>query len=335
MSIDDESRLARLRLKSLVASHQRRLGDGADVEEVKDADFSLGASAIIGTSGWVLVLQTPERGLGPSLLWMNKHHLNTVNVIVETNADIIARRAQLFALNIKVWSVVGNELVAAMPSPVEPRVSVPVNHLKFAEFIELAGATVVSEYGVLAGEVMGLEVCRVVEDPRSKSGARLEIGVGIHDRQLFQMVNGNSPTVESLTKVVHTVLRYRHARATQHPLNRLGSERYFRELLIANPDLVGANSLTRVEPPVVRSNLKDAIPCVAFGETADSAIVVVCSATVDPDLVPFAADARLALEPNADLVLATAPNNVFPSMTLLADSLQQRARFVVVDEFRR
>lgn len=333
MSIDDESRLARLRLRTLVASHQRRLGDG--VEEVIDADFSLGASGIIGTSGWVLVLQTPERGLGPALLWMNKHHLNTLNVIIETNADVIARRAQLFALNIEVWSAVGNELVAAMPSSIEPRVTVPGHHLKFAGIIERAGATVVSEYGVLAGEVMGLEVCRVVEDPLSKSGAHLEIGVGIHDRELFRMVNGNSPTVESLTKVVQTVLRYRQEDATQHPLNRLGAERYFREVLIANPRLVGANCLTRAEPPVVRSNLKDATPCVAFGEAGKTALVVVCSAIVDPDLVPFAADARLALEPNADLVLAVAPNNVFPSMTLLADSLHHRARFVVVDEFRR
>lgn len=333
MSIDDESRLARLRLRTLVASHQLRRGDGVD--DVISLDFSLGASAIVGTSGWVLVLQTPERGLGPALLWMNKHQLKTVNVIVETNADVIARRAQLFALNIKVWSVVGNELIAAMPSSIEPRVTVPGHHLKFAEIIKLAGATAVSEYGVLAGEVMGLEVCRVVEDPQSKSGARLEIGVGIHDRELFQMVNGNSPTVESLTKVVQTVSRYRHESATQHPLNRLGAERYFREVLIANPGLVGANYLTRSEPPVVRLNLKDAIPCVAFGEAANSTLVVVCSATVDPDLVPFAADARLAIEPNADLVLAVAPNNVFPSMSLLAGSLHRQARFVVVDEFRR
>lgn len=333
MSIDDKSRLARLRLRTVVASHQLRLGDGVD--EVISADFSLGASAIVGTSGWVLVLQTPERGLGPALLWMNKHQLKTVNVIVEANADVIARRAQLFALNIKVWLVVGNELIAASPSPIEPRVTVPAHHLKFAEIIEQAGATVVSEYGVLAGEVMGLEVCRVVEDPQSKSGARLEIGVGTHDRELFQMVNGNSPTVESLAKVVQTVSRYRHESATQHPLNRLGAERYFREVLIAKPGLVGANYLTRSEPPVVRSNLKDAIPCVAFGEAANSALVVVCSAIVDPDLVPFAADARLALEPNADLVLAVAPNNVFPSMSLLANSLHRQARFVVVDGFRR
>ena len=333
MSIDDESRLARLRLRTLVASHQLRLGDGVD--EVISADFALGASTIIGTSGWVLVLQTPERGLGPALLWMNKHQLKTVNVIVGASADVIARRAQLFALNIKVWSIVGNELIAATPSPVEPRVTVPEHHLKFAEIIEQAGATVVSEYGVLVGEVMGLEVCRVVEDSQSKSGARLEIGVGIHDRELFKMVNGNSPTVDSLTKVVQTVLRFRHESATQHPLNRLGAERYFREVLIANPGLVGANYLTRSEPPVVRSNLKDAIPCVALGEAANSALVVVCSAIVDPDLVPFAADARLALEPNAELVLAVAPNNVFPSMSLLANSLHRQARFVVVDEFRR
>lgn len=333
MAIDYDSRIARLRLKTLIASHQRRQGD--KVAEITDADFSLGAAGIIGGTGWVLVLQTPERGLGPALLWMNKHHLRSVNVIVESAADVIARRAQLFAVSIRVWSVVGNGLIAATPSPIEPRVPVPGHHLIFAGIIEQAGATVVSEYGVLAGEVLGLEVCRVVDDPQTESGARLEIGVGIHDRELFQMINGVSPTVESLTKVVQSVLRYRLESATQHPLNRLGAERYFREVVIAKPHLVGAHHLTRAEPPVVRSNLKDAVPCVASGDAANTALVVVCSAIVDPDLVPFAADARLTLEPNADLVMAVAPNNVFPSMTLLANSLHHRARFVVVDEFRR
>ncbi|MHB1130123.1 MAG: hypothetical protein ACYC06_08765, partial [Ilumatobacteraceae bacterium] len=167
------------------------------------------------------------------------------------------------------------------------------------------------------------------------SGARLEIGVGAHDRELFQMINGISSTVEALTKVVQVVLRYRHESNENHPLNRLGAERFFRDVLIAKPQLVGAHQLTRAEPPVARLNLKDAIPCVAVGEASGTTLVVVCSAIIDTDLVPFAADARLSLDPNAELVLAVAPNNVLPSMTRLANALHHRARFAVVDEFRR
>lgn len=335
MAADHDSRLALVRLKTLVAAHQRRQGE--DVSRFTTVDFSLGAALIIGTIGWVLVLQTPERGLGPALLWMNKHHLRQVNVIVESgvDADVIARRAQLFALNINVWSIVGNELISTTPAPVVPPVVVPAHHLPFIGIIQRAGATVVCEHGVLAGEVFGLEVCRVVNDPLTTGVARLEIGVGAHDRELFQMINGVSPDVESLSKVVQVVSSHRHQGAEKHPLGRLGAERYLREVLIAKPQLVGAQHLTRAEPPVVRSNLKDAIPCVAIGEASGRKLIVVCSAIIDTDLVPFAADARLCLEPNADLVLAVAPNNVLPSMTRLANALHHRARFVAVDEFRR
>jgi len=333
VAIDFDTRLAHLRLKTLVASHQRL--QGGPVAQITESDFSSGSAGTIGLSGWVFVLQTPRRGLGPALLWMNKHRLKTVNVVVESSADEIARRAQLFALDIRVWSAVGDVLIAATPAPPEPRVQVPSYHLIFLSIIEQAGATVVCEYGVLAGEVMGLEVCRVIDDPQSEYGARLEIGVGVHDRELFQMVNGASPTIESLTKVVQTVSRFRQTNANAHPLNRLGAERFFREVLIANPQLVGAHHLTRAEPPVARANLKESVPCVALDNSANSALVVVCSAIVDPDLVPFAADARLVLQPNADLLLAVAPSNVFPSMMLLANSLHHPARFVEVNEFRR
>ncbi|MEK7292696.1 MAG: hypothetical protein AAB088_04550 [Actinomycetota bacterium] len=333
MASDHESRLAKLRLSTLVRSHQRL--HGGDDSVIAEVDFSLGAAGIIGASGWVLVVQSPERGLGPALLWMDKYHLAQVNVIVESGADVIARRARLFDLNISVWSVVGDELIAATPAPVAPPVVVPARHLSFSEIIEQAGATVVSEHGVLAGEILGLEVCRVVDDPLEESGMRLAIGVGAHDRELFHMVNGNSPTLESLAKVVREVLRLRRQGAEKHPLNQLGAERLFREILVAKPQLVGADRLNRAEPPVARLNLKDPIPCVATGQASSAKIVVVCSAIIDTDLVPFAADARLALEPNADLVLAVAPNNVLPSMKRLANALHHPARFVVVAEFRR
>jgi hypothetical protein len=335
VAIDHDSRLALLRLQSLVASGQRRQGLAGS--EITPVDFSLGAAGIVGASGWVFVMQTPERGLGPALLWMNKHGLTQVNVIVEASADadVIARRARLFDLNISVWSVVDNELIAATPAPVALPVAVPAHHLWFTEIIERAGATVVCEHGVLGGEVLGLEVCRVVDDPLTERGARLEIGVGTHDRELFQMISSVAPTVESLTKVVQVVLQHRREGAEKHPLNRLGGERLLRDALIAKPQLIGARRLARAEPPVARLNLKDPIPCVAVGEASGMALVVVCSAIVDTDLVPFAADARLSLQPSADLVLAVAPNNVLPSMIRLANALHHPARFAVVDQFRR
>lgn len=328
-------RLAQLRLKALVGSLQSRQDN--DSSKLLASDFSIGAAFIVGTEGWVLVTQSPERGLGPALLWMHKYHLSRLNVIVDAQdtAGVMARRAQLFDLDVMVWFVDGNVLTAAKPAPVLLPLNVPDKYRLFSKTIERAGATVVCEHGVLSGEVLGLEVCRVVNDPHIENKARLEIGVGSNDRELFQMVNGSDASEESLTNVVKTVLQHRQVGAAMHPLNRLGAERFLREVLIAKPGLVGAHHLNRAEPPVARSNLKDAIPCVAFGEALNRPVVVVCSAIIDTDLVPFAADARLHLEPGAELVLAVAPNNVMPSMTHLADTLHQPARFIVVDEFRR
>lgn len=332
MSTNSRVDIDALRLRSLVASHQTRLGH--KVTELADSEFFLGAAGFVGTSGWVLVLHSPMRGLGPALLWMNRHNLSEVNVVVEADAGVIARRASLFDLQIKVWTLLGNEIVAASASPIEQPAAVPEHHLKFAELIERSGATVVSEHGVFVGEVLGLEVCRVVDDATAENGARLEIGVGSHDRQLFQMINGQSPTFENLTNVVQFVSKIRGDRTAHHPLNRLAQERYLREMLITSPRLIDADHLERAEPPVARTSLKDATPCVAIGRKSGSDIVAVCSAIADPDLVPFAADARLAVRPNAELVLVVAPNNVFPSIKVLASSLHHRASFAVVDEVR-
>ena len=332
MSANSRVDVDALRLRSLVASHQTR--QGLKVTELANSEFSLGSAGIVGASGWVLALRTPMRGLGPALLWMNKHNLSEVNVVVESDAGVIARRASLFDLQIKVWLLVGNEIVVASASPIELHAVVPEHHFKFAELIERSGATVVTEHGVLAGEVLGLEVCRVVDDVTTEDGARLEVGVGTHDRQLFQMINGQSPTIENLINVVQFVSKIRGDRTVHHPLNRLAQERYLREMLITNPHSIDSDSMERAEPPVARTNLKDATPCVAIGRKSGADLVAVCSAIADPDLVPFAADARLALQPDAELVLAVAPNNVFPSMKVLASSLHHPASFAVVSEFR-
>ena len=70
------------------------------------------------------------------------------------------------------------------------------------------GATPAVEHGVLVGEVRGLEVCRVVTDAQT-GAARLEVGIGQHDREAFQMLHGDVPTVEALAKVVAAVAPHR------------------------------------------------------------------------------------------------------------------------------
>ena len=347
MATDHAARLKALRLQSLFATRSAAmLGTDAGAKaspKLETIEFALGASGIDGSIGWVLLTQSAIAGLGPALLWMRKNELRGVNVIVDDPdvAAVLARRAELFELDISVWSVRDNQLVAAAPAVVDARLSAPQEHLKFAPMIEQSGADLVCEHGVLSGEVLGLEVCRVVDDVVDSAGgraARIEIGVGAHDREMFRMVNGLVVTPESLAKVVNTVRAHRMPGAAKHPLNQLGAERLYREILIADPQLVGAAYLNRAEPPVARANLKDPIPCVltgvSIGDTTDREVVVACSAIVDADLVTFAADARLRLSPDAELVIAVAPNNVLPSMQKLAAALRKPARFAEVAQFR-
>jgi hypothetical protein len=195
-----------------------------------------------------------------------------------------------------VWHADERALLPAVAEPFLPPAEPPASHLACRDLIVAGGADPVVEHGVLAGEVEGLEVCRVVDDEFSGE-PRLEVGTGAHDREAFAMIHGDVPTVESLARIVAAVAEHRRLDAPSHPLNRLARERLLRAAVIASPELAGASELTPVAPPVPRQNLKDAVPCVAAGRAPDGApVVAVCSVGVDLDLVPFAADARLAAE---------------------------------------
>ena len=90
--------------------------------------------------------------------------------------------------------------------------TVPTAHRIFAAEIVAGGAEPVVEHGVLGGEVAGLEVCRVVDV--DTGAVRLEVGIGAHDRETFQMLHGDRPTVEALADVVRVVARIAPGAAT-------------------------------------------------------------------------------------------------------------------------
>ena len=221
--------------------------------------------------------------------------------------------------------------MAADPAPYLPPAAVTDDRLTLVPLIEAAGATPAVEHGVLAGEVAGLEVCRAVIDP-DLGVTRLEVGVGAHDREAFQLVHGDVPPAEALAGVVAAVAEHRRPGAEPHPLNRLNAERLLRARLIAEPSLVGALVLEAAPPPVPRANLKDVVPCVAVGVDADGeAVVVVCSVGIDLDLVPFAADARGAVGlGEARLLLAVPERDDHPVTRALAARLRRPAEVVAV-----
>ncbi len=327
---DDDTRRSRLigiKLRALVGDHL-----GRSVSE--PAEFSLGGALRDGDDAWVYLDRRPEDRLGAALGWMIRSGASRLHLIAEDGVGTLARRALEFDLPISVWQPDGRSLLAAEPTLLVPSAPAPDHHEILRPLIIEGGADPIVEHGVLTGEVRGLEVCRVVD---AASGAtRLEVGVGEHDREAFQMLHGDVPTVESLARVVDTVREHRRPTAAPHPLKALGAERLIRWRVEQQPDLVGATVIAAAPPPVPRLNLKDPVPCVAVGISAGGdRIVVVCSSGVDLDLIPYAADARLALGESGvggeELVVALPSRDRIGLVGEIADRLRHSVSFVSVD----
>lgn len=284
----DESRrglLVAMKLAALARDH----GAG---EGLHTSPFALGATGIDGDTGWVFLDDRQQRGLGPALAWAVRAGVHQLQIVAEAGTGTLARRAASFRLPIEVWHVVDRDVLPAIAEPLPELPGAPLDLDQFRTLIAQGGATPAIDHGVLVGEVRGLEVCRVVTDAAGES--RLEVGIGQHDREAFQMLHGNVPTIEALARVVATVEPHRRHGAAPHPLNRLGQAQALRARLIDEPGLIGAVRIEAVPSPLDRPNLKDAYPCVANALIDDRAVTLVVSAGVDLDVVPYATDARLA-----------------------------------------
>ena len=192
-----------------------------------------------------------------------------------------------------------------------------------------AGVDVVIEHGRIHGEIRGLEIARVVVD--DEGAARVEVGVGRHDREAFTMVHGTLPTVEALASVIASVEAVRHPGAEPHPLRQLAAESWLRWRLIDDPALVGLRELRAAESTIARESLDEGGATIAVGrDHAGNDVVVACSVGIDLDLVPSAADARLALAPESPLVIVLPERDLHPATRQLAASLRRAAMFITV-----
>ena len=236
----------------------------------------------------------------------------------------MARRASLFSPAPAVWVVEGRDLVPAEPDPIPVPPPLDPRLARWADVLVTAGADPLVEHGRLIGEVDGLEIARV---SIREGEPVLEIGVGRFDREAHALVSADLPTDEALAKVVALVRRARSGDG--HPLGRLVPERRLRARLVAEPGLVGADHLAPMAPVVEAPDLRTPWPAPAAGEDLDGRpLVVVASSGVDLDLVPAAADARLADGRGARLVLAVPPRDVHPVTVALAAALADPAEVV-------
>ena len=335
-----------IKLRALVSDH---VGRAVEAEPVP----LLGGSALVDTdTAWVLVDGDSSRLLGAALAWAIRHGANALNVVAEAGGGTVARRAEMFDFPISVWFPEDRTLLPTVAKPLPDRRSASLDNPDLIEMITNSGAVVNVEHGTIAGEVRGLEICRIVDQPTvgffaelsdvavrasvtdgasdRGDGVRLEVGVGAADREAFQMLHGDMPTAEALTSVVATVITHRSASARQHPLNRLGAERYLRWEAEQDPGRVGLASLRSVEPPAPRPNLKDPIPCVAAGSTADDqAVHVVFSSGVDLDAIPFVADVQRLV--GTPVRLAVPTRDLVPVTREMAQLLMKPIELVALD----
>jgi hypothetical protein len=264
------------------------------------------------------------------LLWAQRFGLDELHLLADDGAGVLARRAAAFADPPRVWRVDGTALTAAEPEalalepPVDPRVA------PLADLIRAGGAEPVTEHGVLRGEVLGLEVARVVVDD---DGPWLEVGVGKHDREATRMVHADEPTREALVRAVAMVEGHRRADAPHHPYNRLAPERWLRARAVAEPGLIGAAHLTPVPSPAHPDDLRKPAPAPAAGVDLEGRpVLAVFSAGVDVDLVPVAVDARLADGRNPRLLLVVPERDDHPYLRPLAEALRDRGEVVTVPD---
>lgn len=288
MSADAErrSRLLSLKLRALVREHLGLDSDPVGTPEV----FSLGAAFVADDSVWVLVDGDASRAFGPTLAWSSKFN-RPIHLLVEQDSGVLARRATLFNTSVTVWHVNEKSLLPAVVEPHLPRVDAEESHRALMPLIASSGADALVEHGVVVGEVRGLEMCRVVTDSISGQ-AKLEVGMGVNDREAFAMVHGELPTEQALRNVIEAVQVHREPGAMVHPFNQFGAERLHRWRALQDPASIGFVELSPADPPVRRTNLKDPVPCVAVGTlTSGVGAVAVFVNGIDLDVVPFAVDA--------------------------------------------
>jgi hypothetical protein len=303
--------LLQAKLAALIRSH-------FGVDTTVPAPFPGGAARSAGAQGWLLIETDAARSLGKAMAWGRQHGLHKLHLFVEDAAGVLARRAALFSNPPTVWWLRGTELHATDPEPF-PAASPTHDTPELRRLLEQAGLEVVTEHDHVAGELRGLEVARVTH-------GRLEVGVGEADRELTAMLHGDLEPLDALERVVAIVQEHRRPEAPTHPLNQLVPERWLRWTLRNDPGRVGLDHLEPAPAPRPRVGLRERdIAC-----AVSPAVVLVCSVGVDLDLVPAAAEARLALGPDARLILAVPERDDHPATRALAGRLEHPAEVVAV-----
>ena len=308
MILDPERRhsLRGMKLRALIAEET---GDPGD-ELVLDGDHCFD-----GTRLWALASDdTPERALGAAVLRSGSHADAPLTVCFDDveAAGVAARRAVVLRPVPEIRLIEGRSLVPVQPTEAVPRGEAPPPPDGFVDLCLGVGVQPLVEHGIWRGEILGLEMVRVVEDP--DLGSQVQVGVGRFDREAGVLVHANQPQRESLAAAADLIRSRRRTGAGAHPLATLCRERWLRHDLVADPSLLGLGDLAAVDPADERPNLRDPAPAPAIGTGPDGErVLVVCSVGVDPCVVSAAAELVLRESPDR-IVVALPGRDVLPAV---------------------
>jgi hypothetical protein len=316
-----------------------------DFSEVLEAG-SLYALNLSG-HGFVLLSESSARSLSAALIWAAQQPVQRLTVFadaaVSTDApsataarpEDLARWAQYFLVAdqpIEVRLIEGTGSIRIQPGPVPTACAPPERNVVLEQHLIDEGLEVVHEHGVTRGELLGLEVARLVVWPEESGGddaLHLEVGVGRFDRDAHAAVRPDESPVDDLAKTVSILRDHRFAGAPTHAVQRLSRERWLRAVLLDQPSLVGAQSLTALGMTAEPSGLRDAFPAAAIGTKQDGTpLIVVCSCGVDLALLPLAADLREQVNSEAVLLLAVPKQDHHVATKWLASMLRHPAELI-------
>lgn len=328
LAADRKAELRRAQLGGLMAD--------AGVGRQLSAEAGLCAAIASDGRAWVLLSPDgPSAGLGAAVAWATRHDASGLRIFVDGDSAALARQAAYLRLPTQVDAVKIRRVIRSTPSPLPVPPDPPTAHTALIPRIEAAGLDATVEHGVVAGEVRGLEICRVVDDAET-GRARIDVGVGAADRELFGLLHADrvdeaGATVAALTEVAAQVRPHRRLDAPPHPLNALSRSRLWRAEIADRPALIGASRLDGAPPPTPRRSLRDPAPCVAVATIAEQRVTVVFSTGVDLDVALFAADARAALD-TPDVVVVMPRRDALPVQERIASQLRRPPRIIGLDD---
>ncbi len=252
--------------------------------------FPQGAIRHDSVVAYLLVDDPHERSLGPVLLWAARAGIRRAVVFLDDGeiAGRLARQCRDFTLDISVWMVSDDTAEVVEPAPYPPAPTPPTGaELDCATTFSDHGLDVSIEWGVPRGELLGLEVGRVVAEPTP----HVETGVGDFDREISNMMRAGQTPEAAVASVVEMLHQYRQADAPPHPMRDLVVERWIRSLVIAEPSLIGCGELAPADLTLERVDLRSNLPAAAIGSDSDGVgVLVVCTAGLDVDLIPLTLD---------------------------------------------